>query len=140
MKSTIKQRRKAFADKKRKLHKAKTKSNHAKRKGKHESKGSSKAQIASKHAHQQSKKNSTCKATVGTDGEVGCTKPMEHNMEAPIIKTKLGHARKGKIRTYLQGMTSDMTESNKRWILITEITQAQSADHLNLMMKVSVVV
>ena len=70
MKSTIKQRRKAFADKTKKLRKAKQATTQ-KRKGKHEPKGSSKAaqkkdgeaQIASKHAHQQSKKNSTCKAT-----------------------------------------------------------------------------
>ena len=86
------------------------------------------------------RRTALAKLQIGTDGEVGCTKPLEHNMEAPIIKTKLGHARKGKIRTYMQGMTSDMTESNKRWILITEITQAQSADHPNLMMEVSVVV
>ena len=110
-------------------------------------KQSGEAQGAAKDAKKQSKKNSNGKATVAIKEaikeeaiKVGCRKPVEHNVEAPIIKTKLTHAKTGNIRTYLQGMTSDMTENNKRWILITEITQAQSTNHVKLMREVSVIV
>ena len=49
-----------------------------------------------------------------------CTQdqPKKHNMTACITATRIIQAKTGNVRTYVQGQTADMTDENKKWILI----------------------
>jgi hypothetical protein len=67
-----------------------------------------------------------------------CTQdqPKKHNMTACITATRIIQAKTGNVRTYDQGQTADMTDENKKWILIAEISQTQSPHHYSLVQQV----
>ena len=62
-----------------------------------------------------------------------CKEPKKHNLQAKITATKIRQAKTGNVRTYIQGQTLDTA---KQWILIAEISQAQSPDHHALVQQV----
>ena len=59
-----------------------------------------------------------------------------HNMTAMITATRIIQAKKGNVRTYLQGQTADMTPLKRKWILIAEIAATQSPHHYSLVQQV----
>ena len=62
-----------------------------------------------------------------------CKEPKKHNLQAKIAATRIRQAKTGNVRTYIQGQTLDTA---KQWILIAEISQAQSPDHHALVQQV----
>ena len=59
-----------------------------------------------------------------------------HNMTAMITATRLIQAKKGNVRTHLQGQIADMTDEQRKWILIAEISDTQSPHHYSLVQQV----